>query len=177
MTVLRAACFLAALVSLPEAAAIYANQTLDGTEPYDTLTNTSGSCESAKGPVDAELSTGFVNCSCIDPNDGDAGATANLAATQGLDIATYGKSFCQAWDVTTTACDGAACPSSDGNQHWCQNAWCYVVMQVLAAVVVVGLLPRHDARVQLRGVRRDQLVPHHGLGEYGVNGLRGKACA
>ena len=31
--------------------------------------------------------------------------------------------------------------------------------QVLAAVVVVGLLPRHDARVQLRGVRRDQLVP------------------
>ena len=53
MTVLRAACFLAALVSLPEAAAIYANQTLDGTEPYDTLTNTSGSCVSAKGPVDA----------------------------------------------------------------------------------------------------------------------------
>ena len=112
MTVLRSACFLAALVSLPEAAAIYANQTLDGTEPYDTLTNTSGSCKSAKGPVDADLSTGFVNCSCIDPNDGDAGATANLAATQGLDLATYGKSFCQAWDVTTTACDGEKCPSS-----------------------------------------------------------------
>ena len=62
---------------------------MDGTEPYDTLTNTSGSRE-REGPVDAELSTGFVNCSCIDPNDGDAGATANLAATQGLDIATYG---------------------------------------------------------------------------------------
>ena len=74
----RAACFLAALVSLPDAAAIY-----EGTEPYDTLTNTSGSCENAKGPVDAALSTGFVNCSCIDPNDGDANATANFVTTQG----------------------------------------------------------------------------------------------
>ena len=177
----RAACFLAALFSLPDAAAIY-----EGTEPYDTLTNTSGSCENAKGPVDAALSTGFVNCSCIDPNDGDANATANFVTTQGADLATYGKSFCQAWDVNTTDCDGAACPSSDGgraavgsaaygNQQWCQNAWCYVDMHKCSLQwSLSGYFPGTMRAYSYAACGEINSYPHHGLGEYGVNGLRGK---